>query len=155
LRAAAQFGYYDDARVLKSRSADCRLSPERCSTELVRGSREVETHIRAVWAEYGAVRNMHMAAGRWINPEDDLRESRVVVLGAKVAKELFSGIPPVGENISLNGIRFTVIGVLEAKLQLANYNRRETSIRPYHSAPFATSVTPISRLAAGFPNVPI
>jgi putative ABC transport system permease protein len=35
---------------------------------------------------------------------------------------MFSGIPPVGEEIALQGQRFTVIGVLDAKGQLANYN---------------------------------
>jgi len=34
-------------------------------------------------------------------------------------------MPAVGEDIRLNGIRFTVIGVLHSKLQIANYNRRD------------------------------
>ena len=48
--------------------------------------------------------------GRWITQGDNLQQQRVAVLGAQVAKDVFSGIPPVGEEITLNKIRFTVIG---------------------------------------------
>ena len=44
------------------------------------------------------------------------------MLGATVAKKLFSGIPPVGEEITIQGQRFTVVGVLDTKAQFANYN---------------------------------
>jgi len=39
-----------------------------------------------------------------------------------VAKDLFSEAPAVGQEVTLNGVRFTVIGVLDTKLQIANYN---------------------------------
>jgi len=46
----------------------------------------------------------------------------VAVLGSQAAFELFSAIPPVGEQITLNGQRFTVVGVLQTKGQLASYS---------------------------------
>jgi len=120
--------YYSDAAVLKeSVLLVSAISPERMryGIKIVRGTREKETVIRAVWPEYSVIRNMTIAQGRWITKIDDRRQHRVVVLGSQVAEDVFSGIPPVGEEITLNGIRFTVIGVLETKLQLANYNRRD------------------------------
>lgn len=100
------------------------MSPEllKYRTKVVRGTREKQYTLRAVRHEYQYIRNMQMVSGRWIGREDTLQRNRVAVVGATVAKEMFSGIPPVGEEIALQGQRFTVIGVLEAKGQLANYN---------------------------------
>jgi putative ABC transport system permease protein len=130
---------YQDAETLKdSIPLIAAISPEKMfySIKLVRGTRETETHIRAVWPEYSVVRNMKLAGGRWITEEDQHRQHRVVVLGSEVARELFSAMPPVGEEISINGIRFTVIGVLATKLQIANYNRRDNQciFIPYDTA---------------------
>jgi putative ABC transport system permease protein len=119
---------YQDAEALReSVPLIAAISPERMvyGIRLTRGTRETETHIRAVWPEYAVVRNMGLASGRWISEEDERRQHRVVVLGAQVAQELFSAIPPVGEEIAVSGIRFTVVGVLATKLQIANYNRRD------------------------------
>jgi putative ABC transport system permease protein len=109
--------------------------------KLIRGPREKETDIRAVWPEYSIVRNMKLAQGRWINEDDQQRQHRVLVLGATVARDVFSGIPPVGEDVTVNGIRFTVIGVLESKLQLANYSRRDNDciFMPYNSVRLFTN----------------
>ncbi|MEO8661739.1 MAG: ABC transporter permease [Bryobacteraceae bacterium] len=112
------------------------ISPETYrGVRAIHGSREKDSGLRGVLPEYGVIRNMTVVDGRWITPEDNSGQHRVAVLGAKVAKELFAGSPPVGEEITLNGIRFTVIGLLESKLQIANYNRpdNECIFIPYGS----------------------
>jgi putative ABC transport system permease protein len=90
---------------------------------MVYRTREKNYSVRAVRPEYQRVRNMQVVSGRWISPEDIERRSRVAVLGATVAKEMFGEAPAVDEEITMNGLRFTVIGVLEVKGQLANYGR--------------------------------
>ena len=100
------------------------LSPEvmQFGAKVVRGTREKDYTLRGVRAEYQVIRNMKIESGRWLNGEDVQQRNRVAVLGALVAKQLFSGIPPVGEEITIQGLRFTVVGVLETKAQFANYN---------------------------------
>lgn len=97
--------------------------------------REKEVSIRAVWPEYDIVRNIKIVDGRWINEDDRQRQNRVAVLGSKVAQEVFGGAPAVDEEIILNGIHFTVIGVMDNKLQIANYNRSDNQcvFIPYDS----------------------
>ncbi len=87
--------------------------------------REKEITVRAVWPEYAQVRNISIGDGRWIDLDDLQRRRRVAVLGAEAAKDLFGGMPPVGEEFLIDGIRFTVIGVMHSKLQIANYNRQD------------------------------
>jgi putative ABC transport system permease protein len=77
---------------------------------------------RAVRTAYGRIRNQTMASGRWITPEDEVQKQRVIVLGAKAAEKLFGEMRPEGEEVTINGLRFTVAGVLKSKTQIANYN---------------------------------
>ncbi len=100
------------------------ISPEMMyNTSIVRGSREKSYMVRAVKPEYERVRNMKLDSGRWLNLDDDKFQRRVAVIGAEVAKELFAQRPFLGEEISVNGLRFTVIGRVATKVQIANYNR--------------------------------
>jgi putative ABC transport system permease protein len=101
------------------------ISPEMMGRQykVLYRTREKDYMLRGVRPEYQRIRNMKLTTGRWFNQEDINRRNRVAVLGAVVAKELFSGMPPVDEEITINGMRFTVIGVLEVKGQLANYGR--------------------------------
>jgi putative ABC transport system permease protein len=89
----------------------------------IHGAREFETQVRAVYPEYDTIRNIKIAEGRWINEDDRTHQRRVVVLGSKITKELFRGAPAINEEITIQGIRFTVIGVIDMKIQIANYNR--------------------------------
>ena len=89
---------------------------------VVRGYRTITMTARAVRASYGRVRNMTMASGRWLSPDDEIQKQRVTVLGAKAAQKLFGEMTPEGEEIALNGIRFNVVGVLKTKTQVANYD---------------------------------
>ena len=90
------------------------ISPEMIDARqtVVHGYRQHTITVRGVHTEYGRVRNQTMATGRWIVPEDEVQKQRVAVLGAKAAEKLFSEMPPLGEEITIDGLRFTVIGVL-------------------------------------------
>jgi putative ABC transport system permease protein len=103
---------------------------------VVHGYREHTMTVRGVHTEYGRVRNETMATGRWIVPEDETQKQRVAVLGAKAADDLFSEVPPVGGEITINGMRFTVIGVLLTKTQVANYDTpdNECIFIPYETS---------------------
>jgi len=114
------------------------ISPEMMmgGMTVVHGYRSQTTMVRAVNASYGRIRNMSMGSGRWLGPEDDLQKQRVAVLGAKAADKLFGEIPPEAEEITINGLRFVVIGVLLTKTQIANYSTPDNDcvFIPYETA---------------------
>ena len=114
------------------------ISPEMMmgGMTVVRGYRSETTMVRAVDVAYGRIRNQTMETGRWLMPEDETQKQRVAVLGANAASKLFGEIPPEGEEITINGLRFTVIGVLRTKTQVANYNTpdNECGFVPYETA---------------------
>ncbi len=86
------------------------------------GDRMVGTAaIRGVCPEYGEMRNEVPSEGRWINASDELERRRVVFLGDRVREQLFSGRPAVGETVLISGVRFSVIGIMQRKIQMSNY----------------------------------
>jgi putative ABC transport system permease protein len=83
--------------------------------------RLVNTAIRGVCPEYGEMRNEVASEGRWINTADFWERRRVVFLGGRIREQLFGGRPAIDQEIQINGVRFTVIGIMERKLQMSNY----------------------------------
>jgi putative ABC transport system permease protein len=83
--------------------------------------RLANTAIRGVCPEYGEMRNEVPSQGRWISAEDMMERRRVVFLGARLREKLFAGRPPVGETVHIAGVRFTVIGTMDRKIQDSNY----------------------------------
>ena len=92
--------------------------------------------VRGVCPEYGDMRNEQPSEGRWINSLDELERRRVVFLGARVREQLFGGRPAVGETVLIAGVRFTVIGTMDRKIQLSNYfsSDDESTWIPYSAA---------------------
>ena len=95
-----------------------------------------DTAIRGVYPEYGDMRNEIPIDGRWISAEDIAERRRVVFLGARLRKKLFSGEPAVGELVRINGVRFTVIGSMDTKFSDSNYftSDDESAFIPYSTA---------------------
>ena len=91
---------------------------------------------RAVAPAYGHMRSQVPASGRFIDAEDVRLQRRSVFLGSEVALKLFGNSPPVGETVRINGMAFTVVGVMKEKIQLSNYNRpdKESVFIPYTTA---------------------
>jgi len=100
------------------------------------GDRFINTATRGVYPEYGEIRNEVAGEGRWISPEDFVERRRVIFLGGRAREKLFSGRPAVGETVKVGGVAFTVVGVMDRKLQLSNYftSDDESVFIPYTAA---------------------
>jgi putative ABC transport system permease protein len=64
---------------------------------------------------YIAASNFTVAQGSAFTTDDVNDARRVVVIGSTVAEELFPGVDPVGEQVTVGGTLFTVVGVLAEK----------------------------------------
>lgn len=104
---------------------------------VVHGYRQESMSVRAMRpVDYALIRNMNMQSGHWLTVDDDAEKHQVVVLGANVASKLFGEMPPEREVVTINGMPFTVTGVLASKIQIANYNTpdNECLFIPYNAA---------------------
>jgi putative ABC transport system permease protein len=68
-------------------------------------------------SEIANILKLDIDYGRFYSEEDDETRAHVAVIGSEAKTKLFGGRYPIGSRIRLNGIGFTVIGVLEPKMQ--------------------------------------
>ena len=64
---------------------------------------------------FPSVRDMELAEGRYFSQAEIDRNVKVVVLGASLADELFGDAPPVGQIVTIDTTKFTVVGVFDEK----------------------------------------
>jgi putative ABC transport system permease protein len=95
-----------------------------------------DSAVRGIYPEYGEMRNEVPSDGRWISADDIAERRRVVFLGARLKKKLFSGTPAVGEIVRIDGVRFTVIGTMDMKFSDSCYFNcdDESAFIPYPAA---------------------
>ena len=79
-------------------------------TWTVIGDRPVASDIMKLDVDYG----------RFYTEEDDQQRAHVALLGSEAKTKLFGGQYPIGQHIRINGISFTVIGVMQPKMQEAD-----------------------------------
>ncbi|QEY65607.1 ABC transporter permease [Metapseudomonas lalkuanensis] len=73
---------------------------------------------------------VHMALGQFLPPSRDGRTPPYVVLGAKLATELFGGASPVGQRVRVGGMSFRVIGVMASKGNLLGFDLDDIAYIP-------------------------
>ncbi len=105
----------DHARMLE------RLGyPILAAAPLAGGNGEVRTSqgkrsgmIVATLPSYAKIRNTTIANGRFLNDSDVSGHRKVVVIGDKISETLFANKNAVGEQVTINSVRFEVIGIAE------------------------------------------
>jgi putative ABC transport system permease protein len=110
--------YYEDYQLLKNNLTTnvSAIVPAVQSSYIVKfGDESFTATIVGVMEEQKEVRSFEMADGRFITNGDNDSQASVVVLGSAVSEDLFGTLSPIGKTISINGLKFKVVGVLESK----------------------------------------
>ena len=133
-RTSSQVGGLAAGREISLTIEDARLVRDECyqvknvSPELRRSVPEVSQFNSAnrgvvgMWPSYQQFRSLLLSEGRLLTDEDEREARRVVILGDAARAQLFSGQPAVGAALSIKGVPYTVIGVLQKKKQNSNYS---------------------------------
>lgn len=75
-----------------------------------------------------------LAFGRIINPIDIDSENHVALIGDDIKEDLFYGIDPIGEEIVVGGMTYTIIGVLAKSTSFASTPINDSVMIPYTTA---------------------
>jgi putative ABC transport system permease protein len=120
----------DDAAKMKANlSSIKRISPEFARYSVTAKSERNNKLVRVagVWPEFNEMRNLiPQAGGRFINALDMAEKRRVVFLGNEIAEDMFGQGDPVGKTLFVNGVPFTVIGIMKSKKQDSMYSGRDS-----------------------------
>ncbi len=107
----------DDARYLESVEGDRILySPYRNHTSDVKRENQIceDTSVLGVSSDMASIRDIGVVDGRFFNQQEDRSRGFVAVIGETLRSTLFPGdTTPLGQIIRIEGIEFTVVGVLE------------------------------------------
>jgi putative ABC transport system permease protein len=96
------------------------------------GDTNWRTQINGVATDYATIRDWDVSAGRFFDAADVRSKRKVAVLGKTVAEALFPDSDPVGQQIVLRHVPFTIIGVLAKKGQTATgADQDDVALAPY------------------------
>jgi putative ABC transport system permease protein len=90
------------------------------------------------------IRSITVAQGRFYNEQDNIEARNVAFLGSDSKKQLFADREALGQTIWLNGIPYTVIGVMLPKDQNSSYD----------GADIRKIFIPFNAMRRDFPNKP-
>jgi len=121
----------DDALALR------RAPYVQISDPIVQGNAEVvfegksrRVTLYGVGPDFARSVQMRVGSGTFLPPDDPHGARALVVLGAKVARELFGGANPLGSRIRAGGERYRVVGVMQAKGQVLGFDLDDTVYIP-------------------------
>lgn len=133
--AQVRFTQDDLDRVANSVAGIERISPQVQKDVPVQNDLHTYTWtVNGVLPEFQDIWKLNVDQGRFFNGEEEQQRAHVCVIGSESKTKLFSGGWAVGETIRLNGVLFTIVGVLEPKMQEGEDNDRNRQIY----VPFST-----------------
>lgn len=112
------------------------ISPEvRSTIQISAGNQNWSTTILGEAPDYLDVRQWQLEDGASFNEQDIRGATKVALIGATAAEQLFGGEEALGQVIRIRGVPFTIIGLLAAKgLSAAGGDQDDVVIIPYTSA---------------------
>jgi putative ABC transport system permease protein len=100
------------------------------SVNISHKTRSRQTMIIGTTDGFRHVRELDIRGGQFLPAGDPERGAPVVVIGAKVARELFPGQNPVGQPVRVGDWRMRVIGVLAGRGTQVGFNMDDTIMVP-------------------------
>ncbi|MEU0566123.1 ABC transporter permease [Nonomuraea sp. NPDC005983] len=82
------------------------------------------------YPSYFEATNKPVAKGTYFFNDDVLAARKVVVLGQTVVEELFGPVDPVGKQVSISGVPFTVVGVLKETGSTGGQDADDVAVAP-------------------------
>src|ERR1035437_97874 len=89
--------------------------------------------VNGVRANFQDIWKLDLDQGRFFNGAEDQQRAHVAVIGSDCKTKLFSGGWALGETIRLNGVMFTIVGVLTPKMQEGDSDRNRQIYVPFNT----------------------
>lgn len=124
-----RFTLDDVDRVANAVPGVVQVSPMEWNNTTVQNDLHTYTwSVNGVRAQLQDIMKLDIDTGRFFNGAEDQQRAHVCVIGSEAKTKLFSGEWAVGQTIRLNGVIFTIIGVLSPKMQEGDNDDRNRQI---------------------------
>jgi putative ABC transport system permease protein len=77
--------------------------------------RPKNVRVTTVTSDYFDIKRMAPVKGRLFSPQEYERGSNVIVIGQDVATYYFAGLDPIGRELIVSGLPYTVVGIMETQ----------------------------------------
>lgn len=98
------------------------------------GTETSTTTMEATTAPYEQIRKLTVSSGRFINDRDVANRFKVLVIGPETADTLFGTTNVVGQKMYVNGIEFSIVGVLKSEGSSSTGSSDDRIILPISTA---------------------
>ena len=106
-----------------------RLGRFRGRSDVTYGSKVTDAEISGDLPQYQHILPMAIETGRFINPLDVAEKRKVAVIGERIHRELFGeDVNPIGREIQIRQISFTVIGIFKPQRYGTNRERMSSFV---------------------------
>jgi putative ABC transport system permease protein len=108
----------DDLQAIREEAADVSYvaGTRDIPLTVVAGGVEYPVNLVGVTDGFQQIRRLIVLRGRYFEPDDMVSRSKVCLLTAELAKVVFTGDDPVGQDIRVGNLHFTVIGVFKERV---------------------------------------
>ncbi len=141
----------DDAAALARIPGVERVVPAAMGTARIEaGERGRNVAVNGVTPDIETVWRFHPRVGGFWPSGDARRGAPAVVLGPKVARELFADRSPLGETVRIGGRRFRVTGVMEPKGNMLGFDLDDTVYVPVATALQMFNLADLGEIDVGY-----
>ncbi|WP_067185970.1 ABC transporter permease [Microtetraspora niveoalba] len=100
------------------------------ATTTYEGASHAISQVVGTYPSYFEATNRPVASGSYFTNQDVTGVRKVVVIGKTVADELFGRLDPVGRNVNIQGVSFTVVGVLKESGSTGGQDADDVAVAP-------------------------
>jgi putative ABC transport system permease protein len=93
--------------------------------------RQVEAN--AVDGDYFTIKRYDLTSGRTFTPQELQLGTTVMVIGSEVAQHFFPNLDPLGRELRIGGIPYTIVGVMARQGTLFGLSLDKVVFAPFHS----------------------
>jgi len=87
------------------------------------GKSNTTARVKGVTHGFGEIRNhIPQPGSRFLNAMDEKQRRRVAFIGNELAEKIFKKENPVGKELFLDKVPYTIVGVMMPKVTMSNYN---------------------------------
>jgi ABC-type antimicrobial peptide transport system permease subunit len=123
--------YPDDVEAIKAYVSKVKtvIPVDEFYLTIITETKSEDRDVRGVMPDAKTMRNLQTERGRFITPDDIRDRRRVCVIGQEFRNDFFRAVDdPLGQELRIGGIRFTVVGILPEKKQIANVGTRDENL---------------------------
>jgi putative ABC transport system permease protein len=126
----------NDAKAVTKVAHIANVSPLlNVNAQVIYGNQNWNTRVHGVYPNVQSIQAWQLAQGSWFTSSDEMKGRPVAVIGQIVASSLFdkTKTDPIGHPISINGIPFRVVGVLQSKGSIAGVSQDDIIFIPFQT----------------------